>query len=70
VPLGPARARDYSRRPIALGRVVDEARQAEPLIMRDEVIALRFNVSDTAASAYGIEKFLEEDDGEEGADEG
>ena len=43
---------------------------AEPLITREEAVALLFNVSDIAASAYGIEKLLEDDDGEEEADEG
>jgi hypothetical protein len=59
-PLGSARA-----------RVLDEASPvAEPLITRDEVVALLFNVSDISASAYGIEKLLEDDDGEQEADEG
>ena len=43
---------------------------AEPLITREEVVALLFNVADIAASTYGIEKLLEDDDGEEEADEG
>jgi hypothetical protein len=43
---------------------------AEQLITRDEVVALLFNVADIAASTYGIEKLLEDDDGEEEADEG
>ena len=44
---------------------------ADPLIERDEIVALLFNVADIAASAYGIESMLRgEDDGEEEADEG
>lgn len=43
---------------------------AEPLITRDEVIALLFNVADIAESNYDIKKLLEDDDGEEEADEG
>ena len=42
----------------------------EPVITRDEVVALLFNVADIAVSTYGIEKLLEDDDGEEEADEG
>jgi hypothetical protein len=45
---------------------------ADPLIEREEIIALLFNVADIAASADGIESMLrgEEDDGEEEADQG
>ena len=43
---------------------------AEPLIDRGEVIALLFNVSDIADTLTKIERLLEEDDGEEEADEG
>jgi hypothetical protein len=44
---------------------------AEPLIDRDEVVALLFNVSDMAVALRSIDRFLrEEDDGEEEADEG
>jgi hypothetical protein len=43
----------------------------EPVIEREEVIALLFNVSDIAATLSRIERLLEEeDDGEEEADEG
>jgi hypothetical protein len=40
------------------------------LIHRAEVIALLFNVSDIAVTLSRIERLLEEDDGEEEADEG
>ena len=43
---------------------------AEPLITRDEVVALLFNVADIAASTDRIERLLEDDDGEEETDEG
>jgi hypothetical protein len=43
---------------------------ADPLIYRKEVIALLFNVSDMVATLQRIERLLEEDDGEEEADEG
>jgi hypothetical protein len=42
----------------------------EPMIERAEVIALLFNVSDIVAAPERIERLLEEDDGEEEADEG
>jgi hypothetical protein len=42
----------------------------EPLIERDEIVALLFNVSDIATSLERIERLLEEDDAEEEADEG
>jgi hypothetical protein len=42
----------------------------ETLIERDEIVALLFNVSDIATSLERIERLLEEDDGEEEADEG
>ena len=41
---------------------------AEPLIERDEVVALLFNVSDIAVFLDNIQRLLE-DDGEEEADE-
>jgi hypothetical protein len=44
---------------------------AEPVIEREEVVALLFNVSDIAATVSRIERLLEEeDDGEEEADGG
>ncbi|MDX6481487.1 MAG: hypothetical protein QOG85_1997 [Gaiellaceae bacterium] len=44
----------------------------EPLINRDEVVSLLFNVADIATAAYNIEALLEgdDDDGEEETDEG
>jgi hypothetical protein len=42
----------------------------EPLIQRDEVVALLFNVSDLAATLSRIEQLLEDDDGPEEADGG
>ena len=42
----------------------------EPVIERAEVVALLFNVSDIVAALERIERLLEEDDGEEEADEG
>ena len=44
----------------------------EPLIVRDEIVALLFNVADIASAAIGIETLLREDEngGEEEADEG
>jgi hypothetical protein len=42
----------------------------DALIERAEVVALLFNVSDMAAALERIERLLEEDDGEEEADEG
>jgi hypothetical protein len=41
-----------------------------PLIERDEIVALLFNVSDIAFHAPRIDRFLTEDDGEEEDDEG
>ena len=43
----------------------------EPLIVRDEIVALLFNVADIASAAIGIETLLREDEdgGEEEADE-
>ena len=41
-----------------------------PPIEREEVVALLFNVSDIAITLANIERLLEEDDGEEEADEG
>jgi hypothetical protein len=43
---------------------------ADPLIHRDEVVALLFNVSDIVAALTRIELLLQEDDGEEEADGG
>jgi hypothetical protein len=40
------------------------------LIERDEVVALRFNVSDIAVTLTRIERLLGEDDEEEQTDEG
>jgi hypothetical protein len=42
---------------------------SDALIERAEVIALLFNVSDIAAALGRIERLLQEDDGEEEADE-
>jgi hypothetical protein len=44
----------------------------EPLTVRDEIVALLFNVADIATAAIGIETLLQEDEngGEEEADEG
>jgi hypothetical protein len=42
---------------------------AELPIGREEVVGLLFNVSDIAASLKNIERLLEDDDGEEEADE-
>jgi hypothetical protein len=42
----------------------------EPVIERQEVVALLFNVSDIASALERIERLLGEDDGEEEADEG
>ena len=42
---------------------------AEPVIERAEVVALLFNVSDIVSALERIERLLEEDDGEEEADE-
>jgi hypothetical protein len=41
----------------------------DALIERDEVVALLFNVSDIAVTLNIIKRLLEEDDGEEEADE-
>ena len=41
----------------------------DPVIERDEVIALLFNVSDIAVTLASIERLLGGDDGEEEADE-
>jgi hypothetical protein len=43
---------------------------AEPVIYRDEVVALLFNVSDMAVALRRIAEESEGDDGEEEADEG
>jgi len=43
---------------------------SDPLIERDEVVALLFNVSDIAVTLTTIERLLGGDDGEEEADEG
>jgi hypothetical protein len=42
---------------------------ADPVIERVEVIALLFNVSDIAVTLTKIERLLEDNDGEEEADE-
>lgn len=42
----------------------------EPVIARSEVVALLFNVSDIATALARIQRLLEEDDGEEEADDG
>jgi hypothetical protein len=42
----------------------------ESVIEREEVVALLFNVSDIVSALERIERLLEEDDGEEEADEG
>ena len=42
---------------------------ADPLIERDEIVALLFNVSDIASTLDEIKRFLEDDNGEEEADE-
>jgi hypothetical protein len=44
----------------------------EPLVDRDEIVGLLFNVSDIAVTLTKIERLLggEEEDGEEEADEG
>jgi hypothetical protein len=44
-------------------------RVSEPVIARDEVVALLFNVSDIAVALTKIERILGGDDGEEEADE-
>jgi len=41
---------------------------AEPVIEREEVVALLFNVSEIVFQATTIRELLEEDDGEEEAD--
>ena len=41
---------------------------AEPVIEREEVVALLFNVSEPVFQATKISQLLEEDDGEEEAD--
>ena len=41
----------------------------DPLIEREEVVALLFNVSDIASALARIERPLGEDDGEEETDE-
>jgi hypothetical protein len=43
---------------------------ADPVIERDEVVALLFNLSDIVVSLRRIERLLGEEDGEEEADEG
>jgi hypothetical protein len=43
---------------------------AEPVIEREEVVALLFNVSDIVAALSRIERLLKEDDGEEEANGG
>jgi hypothetical protein len=43
---------------------------ADPIIHRDEVVALLFNVSGILVTLERIRQLLEEDNGEEEADEG
>jgi hypothetical protein len=43
---------------------------SEPLIERDEIVALLFNVSDGSNTLLRIEALLKDDDEEEEADEG
>jgi hypothetical protein len=47
--------------------VVNES-ESEPLISREEVVAMLFNVADIAAEAWLIRRLLE-DDGEEEAEQ-
>jgi hypothetical protein len=42
----------------------------DPVIDREEVVALLFNVSDIAVTLMSIQRLLEDEDGEEEADEG
>jgi hypothetical protein len=59
----------YSRRSIARRRPKADARgMPDPVIERDEVVALLFNVSDIVFQLTRIRQLLEEDDGEEEAD--
>jgi hypothetical protein len=51
-------------------RCPEDGLVAGSLIERDEVVALLFNVSDIVQTLTRIERLLEEDDGEEEADEG
>lgn len=72
----PGRALVRSRRPCPNERLAtdlagrDPCVVEEPLIERDEVVALLFNVSDIVSSLARIERLLEEDNGEEEADRG
>ena len=60
------RAVPYSRRTMARPRVFDEAPHvAEPLITRDEVVALLVNVSDIVVGVDAIVHLLEGGDDEE-----
>jgi hypothetical protein len=43
---------------------------ADPVVYREEAVALLFNVSDIAVSLAKIERLLGGEDGEEEADEG
>jgi hypothetical protein len=52
------------------GRRASCADGREPVIHRGEVVALLFNVSDIAVTLTKIQELLEEDDGEEEADDG
>ncbi len=61
------------KEPIARRGPDSEAlRVTEPLIAREEIVALLFNVADIAVATVGIEELLREDEdgGEEEADEG
>jgi hypothetical protein len=42
----------------------------EPVIYRDEVVALQFTLNDISRTLVRIEELLGEDDGEEETDEG
>jgi hypothetical protein len=42
----------------------------DPVIDREEVVALLFNVSDIAVTLMSIQRLLEDEDGEEETDEG
>ena len=54
---------------MALRPAAQAVRVADPVIYREEVVALLFNVSDVVAALTRIERLIEEDDGEEEADE-
>jgi hypothetical protein len=63
----------WTRPNVRIARSLDRwqgLRVADPLIERDEVVALRFNVSDIAVALEKIRLLLGGDDGEEEADKG